>query len=249
MKSEILHPYAAGLLVSGITFLIIFRMTQSYGRYWEATTAVYRMQSKWMDATIHTGDFHLQSAQYDSIKPPSFKDYAQLDSKFLTRSRERLRPSRFHKGKMTGKMSKNRAVMKSINAVASHESPSSYNVNNSKAAEAPLPPQQLHTVNRLPASRFFQSAHSGEILEAAEGSQPGRDQSAMDMKLPRFLTGPAKMDGNWGPLFPDGKSTYRDPKNPYPDRYGFASTQGGRTPPLFLQELAHLSSLLNAVAL
>ena len=30
---------------------------------------------------------------------------------------------------------------------------------------------------------------------------------------------------------------------------GFASTKGGRTPPLFLQELAHLSSLLCAVAM
>jgi hypothetical protein len=33
------------------------------------------------------------------------------------------------------------------------------------------------------------------------------------------------------------------------DPKGFASIQGGRTPPLFLQELAHLSSLLVAVAL
>ena len=34
-----------------------------------------------------------------------------------------------------------------------------------------------------------------------------------------------------------------------PDGKGFASTRGGRTPSLFLQELAHLSSLLCAVAL
>jgi hypothetical protein len=242
-----LDPYAAGLLVGGITFLIIFRMTQSYGRYWEATTAVYRMQSKWMDATVHTSDFHLQSTQYESIKPPSFKHYApDLDSKFLTRSRESVRPSRFHRG-VTGKMNKKRAVMKSINSVTSNEFLFSGNsVNNSKA-EATLSP--LQTVNQMPTSRFFQSANSCEQLESAEGSQSGRDRSAMDMKIPRFLTGPAKMDGNWGALFPDGKSTYRDPKNPYPDRNGFASIQGGRTPPLFLQELAHLSSLLNAVAL
>jgi hypothetical protein len=144
---------------------------------------------------------------------------------------------------MTGKMNKKRAVMKSINAVTSNEFLfSGKRVNNSKA-EAPPPPLQM------PTSRFFQSANSCEQLESAEGSQSGRDRSAMDMKIPRFLTGPAKMDGNWGALFPDGKSTYRDPKNPYPDRNGFASIQGGRTPPLFLQELAHLSSLLNAVAL
>ena len=32
-KSELLHPYAAGVLIGGITFLLVFRVTQSYGRY------------------------------------------------------------------------------------------------------------------------------------------------------------------------------------------------------------------------
>ena len=32
-----LHPYALGLLIGGITFLIIFRLTNSYGRYWEVS--------------------------------------------------------------------------------------------------------------------------------------------------------------------------------------------------------------------
>ena len=32
-KSVLLHPYAAGVLIGGITFLLVFRVTQSYGRY------------------------------------------------------------------------------------------------------------------------------------------------------------------------------------------------------------------------
>ena len=32
-ESELLHPYAAGVLIGGITFLLVFRVTQSYGRY------------------------------------------------------------------------------------------------------------------------------------------------------------------------------------------------------------------------
>lgn len=70
------------------------------------------------------------------------------------------------------------------------------------------------------------------------------------------LTGAARLDGNWGKLFPDKKATFyqprdRDPSSPnYLNNVpSFASTQGGRTPPLFLQELAHLCSLMNAVAL
>ena len=59
-----------------------------------------------------------------------------------------------------------------------------------------------------------------------------------------------------GKLFPDKKATFyqprdRDPSSPnYLNEVpSFASTQGGRTPALFLQELAHLCSLMNAVAL
>lgn len=32
-QSVLLHPYAAGVLIGGITFLLVFRVTQSYGRY------------------------------------------------------------------------------------------------------------------------------------------------------------------------------------------------------------------------
>ena len=66
--------------------------------------------------------------------------------------------------------------------------------------------------------------------------------------MPCFLSRPPCIDGNWEPLFEDGKSIFIDPQNPSQiDRKGFASVQGGHTPILFLQELAHLSSLLSAV--
>ena len=32
-QSVLLHPYAAGVLIGGITFLQVFRVTQSYQRY------------------------------------------------------------------------------------------------------------------------------------------------------------------------------------------------------------------------
>lgn len=68
------------------------------------------------------------------------------------------------------------------------------------------------------------------------------------------LVGEPRMDGNWGAYFTkDPKhplSTFVDPNEPETiGSKGFASIQGKRTPPLFLQELAHLSSLLTAVAL
>jgi hypothetical protein len=68
---------------------------------------------------------------------------------------------------------------------------------------------------------------------------------------PVALEGEPQLDGNWGRLFPDGKSTYFNAEHPERQRIdhrGFSSVQGGRTPALFLQELAHLASLLAAVA-
>ena len=67
---------------------------------------------------------------------------------------------------------------------------------------------------------------------------------------PEPLEGEPQLDGGWGPWFKDGRTTHFDPQNPeYKDPMGFASIQGGRTPALFLQELAHLASLAMAVAL
>ena len=85
LKSEIEHPYAVGMVISGITFLIVFRASQGYNRYWDAATRVYNMQSKWMDASIHTAVYHLQCDHFKSIQPPSFNDYHELNAKFLTR--------------------------------------------------------------------------------------------------------------------------------------------------------------------
>lgn len=57
-------------------------------QYWEAFTAVHQMHSKWLDVGMHLAAFHLQSSRYDSMKPPAFGDNPHLTS--LERERERL---------------------------------------------------------------------------------------------------------------------------------------------------------------
>ena len=55
---------------------------------------------------------------------------------------------------------------------------------------------------------------------------------------------------NWmegGGNFHDGKSTTFCSVDEHGNNHGFASMEGGRTPQIFLQELAHLASLCNAV--
>ena len=115
------------------------------------------------------------------------------------------------------------------------------------------------------STRRFESAFSSDLMadldyeadmdplnsdEDEEEILFGMRRPEGDERPPKFLTGKPKTDGGWGKLFEDGKSTYMKPDDPKDmDHTGFASIQGGRTPALFLQELAHLSSLLNAVAL
>ena len=83
------HPYVVGTLIASTTFLLVFKLNHSYGRYWEAAGNVHHMMSKWLDATTHTGCYHLQCDHYTKVKPPSYFDYPQLDHLYMTRERER----------------------------------------------------------------------------------------------------------------------------------------------------------------
>jgi predicted membrane chloride channel (bestrophin family) len=232
---ELGHPYAIGVVVSGTTFLIVFRASQGYSRYWEAASSTYLMMSKWMDAAMHTSVFHMQCDHYDKIKPPSYYDHPDLNAFNLTRDRERVRGRVRQNSEFldvrTGKTRKatdadthasgKRVVQRSINAVDG----------------ASLTPKAKRHIKKS-TRRIISSMNLGDL----EG----------DDINPTPLLGHGGLDGNWGSLYGDGKATYFDKHDPtvsFADKRGFSSTCGGRTPSLFLQELAHLSSLLTAVAL
>lgn len=82
------HPYPLGALMAAFTFLLTFKASFSYNRYWEACTAVHQMHSKWLDVGMEMAAFHLQSSQYDEVKPPSFGKYPEITS--VRRDRERV---------------------------------------------------------------------------------------------------------------------------------------------------------------
>lgn len=237
------HPYAIGVLVSSVSFLIVFRANYGYQRYWEACGNVHHCMSKWMDATIHTSVFHLQCHHYDTIKPPSYFDNDELNLLNLTRDRERGH----EEGEVPSGVSDRSDVPQSCRS-----SSSSTNVRQRRYKKS---------INQTTSTRAIMSWESDEV----EAAEPPPDGSS------RQLLGPGRMDGGWGLLYPKqihgkttatwydidklGSSAKRIPPTAgdsyYPDndQCGFAGTAGGRTPPLFLQELAHLSSLCCAVAL
>lgn len=82
-------PYGAGVLISGVTFLIIFRANSGYQRYWEAVSSLHQCMGKWMDATMCAASFHLQCAHYDGARPHNFYEFDDLDRLNLTLERRR----------------------------------------------------------------------------------------------------------------------------------------------------------------
>jgi predicted membrane chloride channel (bestrophin family) len=80
------NPYPMGTLMVAFSFLLTFKMSFSYNRYWEAVTAVHQMHSKWLDVGMDLTAFHLQSSAYK--KPPSFGHHPEAKS--IQRERERL---------------------------------------------------------------------------------------------------------------------------------------------------------------
>lgn len=85
---DLKHPYGVGILISSVSFIIIFRANYGYQRHWEAYSAVHHMISKWLDATQHSAAFHLQSKHYNKIKPPNYFENDDLNELRLTRDRQ-----------------------------------------------------------------------------------------------------------------------------------------------------------------
>jgi hypothetical protein len=64
-----------------------FRANFAYNRYWEAFGAIHTMHSKWLDFATEVAAFHYQAERYNSRKPPAFGSYPYITN--LNRQRER----------------------------------------------------------------------------------------------------------------------------------------------------------------
>jgi len=313
---DVVHPYAVGVLVTTSTFLIVFKLNQSYNRYWEACGSTHQFMSKWMDAATHTSIYHMQCDHYAGIRPPSFYDYPELNSLCMTRDRERMNTRSIHQGDKdngdNGSDNETGSGLRYRKQTLPHTSQSQFsefaqpqifesgNINSSvqngdvregygrKTTLNSSSPVELRekeikdemkeenerqsvvqSINQVDSSRYkhrkrgsvsrldgvFSKSKSVRAFNVMDwNSNTIYEDSVEYGKELRPLEGKPRLDGNWGKYFTKNPNnplcTFADPRDPCKfDAKGFASIQGRRTPPLFLQELAHLSSLLNAVAL
>jgi predicted membrane chloride channel (bestrophin family) len=83
-------PLAVGVLISSVTFLIVFRANTGYQRYWEACGYLHHFLSKSSDAAMQTANFHLQCRHYDAVRPMDFYgNHKTLDDMRITLDRTR----------------------------------------------------------------------------------------------------------------------------------------------------------------
>ncbi|KAL3777781.1 hypothetical protein HJC23_008898 [Cyclotella cryptica] len=83
------HPYGVGVLVSSVSFLIVFRANYSYRRYWDGISEAHKMLSKWGDVSMNAAVFSMQNVKWNERKPRSFYDFEELNGYRLTRERKR----------------------------------------------------------------------------------------------------------------------------------------------------------------
>jgi hypothetical protein len=188
--------------------------------------------SKWLDAVTHTGVYHMQQSHFQHMKPPTYYDNHDLNMLNLRRDREREHDlndlDKFTK--------KKRAIDKSIQPVKKMQK------------------------NNMSSFRY-DSNHGHSGLNGSSRSSDngtGTGTGFRDLTISRtvtdrtYLMGEGRTDGGWGDMYGDGTSTFYNMNLPATwdagNSKGFASTVGGRTHSLFLQELVHLASLCNAVA-
>ena len=220
-----------------------------------------------MDATQHAAVFHLQNSHYDNVRPPNFFDHDELNKLNLTRARKRHTNNRGDNSKKLGgvlsddeiddKNNNNERGERRLKSVYDCEKQLTGNntfvrqsTNNSNGE---FNNDDISVGSANSSSRF--SKRKLSFTPPKNVSIPSSPYRRQDSPLPKSV-----LDGQWDiiPPTPDKassdiiqlttlNSTYF-PASQIPNE-GFGHRPNGHTPPLFLQELAHLSSLACAVAL
>lgn len=200
------HPYPLAALISAFSFMLTFKASFSYNRYWEAVTSVHIMHSKWLDVGMELAAFHLQMKRY--TKPPSFGAHPEV--KCLERERQRL-------NEMTNEQYHQLFDMGS---------------------------DQSKWPNRLRS--FFKKSKARKVVECDINNHLSFRSTR------KSINKVAKQNPSTTTVSPSRNFASMSLSSPMTKIVSTRIQNGGMEaiqPPLFLQECAHLLSLLSAVAM
>lgn len=222
VKNETLfvsNPYVITVFIFLVGFLLVFRLNYSYQRYWEAATEIHKMMGGWLDSAICLAAFHYQCGQYDERRPLSFG--ANSRARNETRERERIRAEASIRNDVIT-VCTNDAAKKSFfrRPFQRRKAGTSFLHSQSTIASKTLQPNN-NTVSERVSVRFtnMSKLNSGSTIQKVDRSK-------------------------WRASFAAGRFSEQGGSRLL-KLTGLETT----TPSLFLQEAAHLYSLLSAVAM
>lgn len=213
------------------SFLLSFRLSFAYDRYWEGATAIHLMMSKWIDCAMCIAAFHYQSDSYKAIRPPAFGSLDggvtedQIEGRFreVIHNKNPVNTNDVDEESVAAAKRRKSIIQK----VAQRIRPSLRQSSSDPSGTVPLK-RPLKSINRrnspdnlqpnIPIPQRFQN----QLFNSSTGksSRQGSLQCVEDTSSASANSHTSK------------NALSRQPK-----------------PSLFLQEAAHLISLLNAVAL
>jgi hypothetical protein len=229
------HPYSIGAFIGFFSFLLTFRLNFAYGRYWEGATAVHHMLSKWQDVAMTLAAWHYQAHSYDDIKPPAFGLNPLATPENMPQRPHSVQPSLED---TVGTITKQGAVHGGL-----------YKRFQPRLRRLNAIEQQQRTLQRKASKEGEFSVRTGAVVKSINrksvASGIGTNiRNSRDYAIPvpsRFLDDKSIKARQGRPTLEKQSQgsvmLTRDPRARMP------------APSLFLQELAHLSSLLTAVAM
>jgi len=212
---------------SSPSFLVTFRLNFAYSRYWEAATSIHQMSSKWLDTAMCMCAFHYQSLQFIDIRPPTYASLKQGVTSDQIKGRER-----HFEGASQAE------TLRNVSQIMGQNSPSTRRGflrrrKNTGMEEIKFKPKSINTRQKsyphnpkdmnstIPIPTRFQD----QFLKPQSGDPSEREDETLEDRRKRWQVRHANAQHNLS----------RRAKLP--------------SPSLFLQETAHLISLLSAVAM
>lgn len=252
------HPYPMGALISALTFLLAFRANFAYNRYWEGIGSVHQMHSKWLDVGMELAAFHLQAAVYDSRKPPAFGAHPELND--LERARERNHELTLEELESQLETMEQHDEMEEVMGSSTPKRSSLFRRRRKKQEASPEPPTKMedkqnfqNKVAKSKQSLAFPpaSAHRKPPIRATITKSinavslppiPSQHKSSKRSSIQQFA--------NWITSKPSPVEEEILLENAVVQAAAHCRVKAWDhdKPPLFLQEAAHLLSLLSAVA-
>jgi len=223
-------------------------------------TSLSHFMSKWMDATMHTAVFHLQNKHYDAARPPNFFDNDNLNKLNLTRARTRHGdPARFTQRQLKSVVDCEKEIFPEeslVRAPGFVKAPGTDNLNDSSSAAG----SRRGSINAESPQRKSIFTRPSPPPNSPHRNYSNNSSRSSSSSSEKFSLPSSVLDGFWDiiPPTPDLASSEMLQRTMLNSKYfpssqcpnqNFACRPNGLTPPLFLQELAHISSLACAVAL